>query len=62
MARTLAVAALLLLCAVAAQASRFHVEESENGRLLMQAGKAPNCTKYGCTARQTSAASLLRFM
>jgi hypothetical protein len=45
MARAFAAAALLLLCAVAVQASRFHVEEADNGRLLLQAGRGPNCTR-----------------
>lgn len=45
MARAVALAALLLLCAVAAQAARFPLEEAENGRMLLQDAKAPNCTR-----------------
>uniref|UniRef100_A0A383V609 Tyrosine-protein kinase ephrin type A/B receptor-like domain-containing protein n=1 Tax=Tetradesmus obliquus TaxID=3088 RepID=A0A383V609_TETOB len=51
MARAVALAALLLLCAVAAQAARFPLEEAENGRMLLQNAKAPNCTRVNSACK-----------
>jgi hypothetical protein len=41
----IATAALVLLCAASAQASRWSLETDEQGRHLLQAAKSPNCTR-----------------
>jgi hypothetical protein len=43
--KLLAAAALVLLCAASAQASRWRLETDEQGRHLLQAAKSPNCTR-----------------
>jgi hypothetical protein len=43
--KLLAAAALVLLCAASAQASRWSLETDEQGRHLLQAAKSPNCTR-----------------
>jgi hypothetical protein len=43
--KLLAAAALVLLCAVSAQASRWSLETDEQGRHLLQAAKSPNCSR-----------------
>jgi hypothetical protein len=50
--KLLATAALVLLCAASAQASRWHLETDEQGRQLLQAAKSPNCTRIDAHCSQ----------
>jgi hypothetical protein len=53
MTRTVfAAAALVLLCAASAQASRWSLETDEQGRHLLQAAKSPNCSRIDAHCSQ----------